>query len=206
MPLPKQVGVSRFNAKKGRQPGLLQASSRLASVTAAREWTVRARSSADTDRLGRFVGQSLRGGEVVALFGELGTGKTALVRGIAAGLRAPRRAVTSPTFVLVHHYCGRLPLAHADLYRVGAVMDLQHIGLSEYLDGHTVLAVEWAERAGAELPPDRLEVHLSHRGECAREILLKACGTRSEALLNAVRTRAAASRRARGLRKRARPR
>ncbi|TLY12745.1 MAG: tRNA (adenosine(37)-N6)-threonylcarbamoyltransferase complex ATPase subunit type 1 TsaE [Nitrospirae bacterium] len=119
------------------------------------EWRTLLRSSTDTEQLGRFIGQSLRGGEVLALYGELGTGKTTLVRGIAAGLEVPSHLVNSPTFVLIHEYQGRVPLAHVDLYRIEAQPELQHIGLSDYLDGQTVVAIEWADKGGVSEPPER---------------------------------------------------
>jgi len=124
---------------------------------------------------------------VVALYGELGTGKTVLVRGIAAGLGVSPRAVSSPTFVLIHEYPGRLPLAHADLYRLDAPTELQHVGLSDYLDGRRVVVIEWADKAGGDLPPDRLEAHLAHRGTTGRKILLKATGSQSRQLLTRIR-------------------
>lgn len=98
----------------------------------------------------------------MALFGEMGTGKTSLVRGIADGLGAEPMAVSSPTFTLIHEYRGRLPLIHTDLYRLTAAQ-LDNTGLGDYVDGYAVLAIEWAERWGAGLPNDRLEIHLTHR-------------------------------------------
>jgi tRNA threonylcarbamoyladenosine biosynthesis protein TsaE len=145
------------------------------------------KSAADTDRLGRRIGRSLQGGETVALYGELGSGKTALVRGMAAGLGAHPRSVSSPTFVLIHEYHGRLRLAHADLYRLDSAAELPHIGLSEYDDGRTVTAIEWAEKAAAELPADRLEIHLRHRSPVAREIMFVPRGTRARRLLARLR-------------------
>lgn len=131
---------------------------------------------------------------MLALYGELGSGKTALVRGMAAGLGAPPRSVSSPTFVLIHEYHGRLRLAHADLYRLDSVAELPHIGLSEYDDGRTVTAIEWAEKAGAELPADRLEIHLRHRSPVARAITFVPKGTRARRLLVRLRARRAADR------------
>ena len=153
--------------------------------TASRDgdWHTVSRSPADTDRIGRLIGRALEGGEVVGLYGALGTGKTVLVRGIAAGLGAPPRAVSSPTFVLVHVYAGRLPLAHADLFRIQSETELRHVGLLDYSDTRTATAIEWAERAGAELPDDRLEIHLDHRGRQSRAMTLKAKGARSRRLL-----------------------
>jgi tRNA threonylcarbamoyladenosine biosynthesis protein TsaE len=126
----------------------------------------------------------LRGGDVVALYGELGTGKTSFVRGMAVGLGAPARRVSSPTFVLIHEYCGRLPLVHADLYRMDSASELEHLGLSDYLDDRHVVVIEWADKAEYELPEDRLEVHLRHRGQDFREIVMRATGARAQTLLS----------------------
>jgi tRNA threonylcarbamoyladenosine biosynthesis protein TsaE len=152
-------------------------------VSAGETWACRSRSLADTDRLGRRIGGCLRGGEVVALYGELGTGKTALVRGIASGLRASPRGVSSPTFVFIHEYHGKLPLTHVDLYRLQEPEELRHLGLEDYVNGHTVLAIEWADRAGRDLPTDRLEIRLSHRTLQTRTITLHATGAQSHRLL-----------------------
>jgi len=156
------------------------------------EWRGPLRSATDTEQLGRFIGQSLRGGEVLALYGELGTGKTTLVRGIATGLGVPSHIVNSPTFVLIHEYQGRVPFAHADLYRIQAQHELQHIGLSDYLDGQTVVAIEWADKGLFELPDDRLEVHLSHRSARTRQVVLRARGTAMRGLLDRVLRRCGA--------------
>lgn len=141
------------------------------------------RSPGETDRLGRILGGCARGGEVLALFGDLGTGKTALVRGLATGLGASPARVTSPSFVLIHEYHGRLPLAHADLYRIRSSTELPHLGLAEYLEGRGVVAIEWAEKAATELPPDRLEVRLEHRTNRTRRIRFRAWGARARRLL-----------------------
>lgn len=142
-------------------------------------WSVVSRSTADTERLGQMIGNGLQGGEVFALYGEVGTGKTALIRGIAAGLGAAPRTVSSPTFVLIHEYQGRLPLAHADLYRLESVQTLPHLGLEEYFDGRTVVAVEWAERAGNELPLDRAEIRFAHQSPTERTIIITTTGLRA---------------------------
>jgi tRNA threonylcarbamoyladenosine biosynthesis protein TsaE len=150
------------------------------------------------------MGHALRGGEVLALHGDLGTGKTALVSGIAAGLGAPPRSVSSPTFVFVQLYQGRLPLAHADLYRLESSAELGTLGLSDLLDGHTVVAIEWADKAGGVLPEDRLELHLSHRGRTSREIRFVTRGSAAAALSARVRRLYQAPPR-RGPRRRGRP-
>jgi tRNA threonylcarbamoyladenosine biosynthesis protein TsaE len=163
-------------------------------------WRRLTKSAAETDRLGRAIGRCARGGDVVALYGELGSGKTALVRGLAAGLGAPRQAVSSPTFVLIHEYHGRLRLAHADLYRIESATELPHIGLSDYEDGRTVLAIEWADKAGRELPGDRLDVHLRHQGPTTREIVLRPNGPQARRLLALVRRQPGLARRGRSRR------
>lgn len=140
-------------------------------------WSHRLPSPAATERFGEMIGRVLEGGEILALYGELGVGKTTLVRGIATGLHVPTRAVRSPTFSLIHEYAGRLPLAHADLYRLSGDTEVANLGLTEYLNGHTVVAVEWAEKAGGYLPEDRLELFLTYDRERSRRVLLRAMGT-----------------------------
>ena len=141
-----------------------------------------------THRLGRAIGSVLRGGESLALSGALGAGKTALVRGIATGLGAPAEAVSSPTFVLLHEYRGRLPLAHLDLYRLSSAKEVESIGLADYLSGPTVVAVEWADKAPGILPADRLEMELRHRTVQSRSITFRATGPVSAALLARIKT------------------
>lgn len=150
-------------------------------------WRLVLRTPQQTHRLGQCVGTLLRGGEVVALFGELGTGKTSLVRGMADGLLADSAAVSSPTFTLIHEYRGRLPLIHTDLYRL-TTSQLDDTGLGDYVDGHTVVAIEWADRWTDGLPADRLEVRLAHHPPAARQVLLTATGPSSTRLLAELRT------------------
>lgn len=125
----------------------------------------------------------MRGGEILALYGPLGAGKTALVRGIAAGLGAVPASVSSPTFVLIHEYHGRLPLAHVDLYRISSLPELESTGLADYLSGPTVMAIEWADKARSWLPDDRLEIELHHLTAGSRRIKLRALGPLSTGLL-----------------------
>ena len=162
------------------------------SAQTAGAWRCLSKSVADTERLGHRIGRSLQGGEIIALYGELGSGKTALVRGMAAGLGAPPQTGSSPTFVLIHEYRGRVRLAHADLYRLQSRAELPHIGLSDYDDGHTVTAIEWADRAGNELPADRLEIHLRHRSPNVRDIAFIPRGAGARRLLARLRRRLAA--------------
>jgi tRNA threonylcarbamoyladenosine biosynthesis protein TsaE len=159
------------------------------SGSSDRVWQLVLPSPRHTDRLGRAIGSALQGGESLALYGPLGSGKTALVRGIAAGLGATSSAVTSPTFVLLHEYRGRLPLAHVDLYRLGSRKEVESIGLDDYLSGSTVVVIEWADKAPGILPSDRLEMQLRHRTVQSRSIRLMATGPLSAALLARTRSK-----------------
>ena len=154
----------------------------------SRDWRQVLPSLLKTDQLGRIIGSVLKGGEFLALSGALGAGKTALVRGIATGLGASPQAVSSPTFVLVHEYRGRLPLAHIDLYRLHSLREMESIGLEDYLSGPTVVAVEWADKAPGILPDDRLEMQLRHRTVQSRSITFRATGPVSAALLARIKT------------------
>lgn len=131
----------------------------------------------------------MEGGETIALYGPLGAGKTALVRGIAEGLGAPATAVSSPTFVLIHEYRGRLPLAHVDLYRIDTNRALDSTGLVEYFSGQTVAAIEWADKGRSLLPEDRLEIALNHLSAQSRSIRMQATGPQSSGLLARTRSR-----------------
>ncbi len=146
-------------------------------------WQLTSASHQQTDWLGQVLGRTLRGGETIALYGPLGAGKTALVRGIAQGLGASPTAVTSPTFVVIHEYQGRLPLAHMDWYRIRSLRELESTGVMEYFSGQTVTAIEWADKGFALLPQDRIEVTLSHRTAQSRLIQLNATGPTSEDVL-----------------------
>ncbi|OLC54673.1 MAG: tRNA (adenosine(37)-N6)-threonylcarbamoyltransferase complex ATPase subunit type 1 TsaE [Chloroflexi bacterium 13_1_40CM_4_68_4] len=141
-------------------------------------------SSLHTERLGERLGRAARPGDVFALWGELGAGKTVFVRGLARGLdvRAP---VSSPTFVLVNEYDGPVPLFHVDFYRL-APTQLGNVGWEEYLDLGGVVAIEWPDRANDALPEQRLDVRLEHVAESKRAIRLEARGRRAEELLGAV--------------------
>ena len=141
--------------------------------------TILLKTAEDTHALGFRLALAAGPGTFLALVGDLGAGKTALVRGLGEGLAIPSR-VQSPTFLLVQvHEGGRLPLWHADLYRLSDLDELEILGLDEHLDG--VVAVEWADRFPDALPADRLEVRLHHdpRGRRAE---LHATGPRHAAL------------------------
>lgn len=121
---------------------------------------VTSRSAAATSALGRRLGRALRPGDVVALVGDLGAGKTQLVRGACQGAGVPARDVASPTFAIVATYRGRLPIHHADLYRIGDEDELHATGLPDLLGGEGAALVEWADRVPGALPAERLELRL----------------------------------------------
>jgi tRNA threonylcarbamoyladenosine biosynthesis protein TsaE len=132
------------------------------------------RSAAETRALGRDLAARLTPGEVVALVGDLGSGKTCLAQGICEGLGVPD-PVTSPTFILINEYQGRIgtravPVYHLDLYRLADAGELEDLGAEEYLYGNGICLVEWAERAAALLPAQRWEIRLEQAGAEERRI------------------------------------
>ncbi len=116
-------------------------------------------SAAETEAAGRAFAKALSRGDVVACFGDLGAGKTAFARGVAAGLGCKGR-VTSPTFTIVNEYDGPLPLFHFDMYRLGGEDDLFDIGWEDYLSRGGVCLVEWSERIAGALPPETIRVDI----------------------------------------------
>jgi tRNA threonylcarbamoyladenosine biosynthesis protein TsaE len=120
-------------------------------------------SAAETEALGRRIGEQLRPGAVLALYGDLGTGKTRLVKGIAGGLEIAPETVRSPTFTIVQTYPeGRLPLYHFDAYRVGSPDEFHELGYEEYVYGDGVTVIEWADRVESLVPADALRLRLRH--------------------------------------------
>jgi tRNA threonylcarbamoyladenosine biosynthesis protein TsaE len=129
--------------------------------------------------LGKAVGKLADAGDVIALIGELGTGKTLFVGGLADGLGVdPATYVSSPTFTIMHHYCGRLPLYHIDLYRIETAEAFASLGLDEYLQGDGVAAIEWANHGWGMLPREMLTFRLRHTGSDTRAIEIVPIGDR----------------------------
>lgn len=137
---------------------------------------VKTKSVRETIAAARSLGKRLSSGDVVCLTGELGTGKTSFVKGIAEGLGIKGEIVTSPTFIIIREYKGRIPLYHIDLYRIGVVDDLRDIGMEEVIYGPGVTAIEWAERIGDRLPEERINVAIEWVDEKTRYIKMKAVG------------------------------
>jgi tRNA threonylcarbamoyladenosine biosynthesis protein TsaE len=126
----------------------------------------------ETVALGRRLAEGLAPGTVVALYGDLGAGKTHLAKGLCAGLGVAPDAVTSPTFTLVQEYSGRLPVYHFDAYRIDRLAELYDLGYEEYFFGDGVSLVEWPERVEPLIPEDALRLRLTHLGEDRRRIAL----------------------------------
>ncbi|MGH7193307.1 MAG: tRNA (adenosine(37)-N6)-threonylcarbamoyltransferase complex ATPase subunit type 1 TsaE [Candidatus Saccharimonadales bacterium] len=125
----------------------------------------------ETEAVAAELARSLRGGECVALHGDLGAGKTQFVRGLVRGLGGPARAVSSPTFVLLNVYPGgRLTVYHLDAYRVAGAEDFEAIGFAELLEQGGVVVVEWAGRIAELLPPNHIAVTIEPTGDHSRHM------------------------------------
>ena len=138
----------------------------------------------ETEDLGRRLMRALPVPSFVALYGDLGAGKTALVRGM--GAQAGTAEVRSPTFTIVHEYETTTRLIHFDAYRLSDAEELFAIGFDEYLAQDAVIVLEWAERVPEALPRERLELRLAGSGEDPREIALIPLGARYESVVNAL--------------------
>lgn len=143
-------------------------------------------SEAQTRRLGARLAALLNPGDVLALVGDLGSGKTRWAQGVCQGLGITV-PVSSPTFTLVNEYQGRLPVYHIDLYRLENSAELLTFGLEDYLYGAGVSLIEWAERAASLLPPDYLKVEFFHLGETKRRLVLRPRGQRFINVLTALK-------------------
>ena len=116
-----------------------------------------------------MLARTLRPGTVVALIGELGTGKTVFARGVARALGIGEK-VTSPSFTLIHEYHGSIPLYHMDLFRMNSVEEMLNIGIEDYFSGDGICIIEWAEKMKELFPQDAVCVTLKHLGNTHREI------------------------------------
>ena len=126
----------------------------------------------ETEAAGARLGATLKSGDVVALTGELGAGKTVFVQGLARALGVATGA-TSPTFVLVNEYRGRLPVHHVDAYRTTSLAELMDLGIEEMMDGDGVTVIEWAERLEPLLPARAVRVRIAGVGDEPRTIVIE---------------------------------
>jgi len=146
-----------------------------------RTWERRTESPEQTQSLAERLGRLLQPGDVIALVGELGSGKTLFSQGLARGLEVPESFyITSPTFAIINEYPGRIAFYHLDLYRVDSVAEFSELGLEEILYGQGAVAIEWAERLGENLPGERLEVRLAFSDETSRSLIFHAFGANAK--------------------------
>jgi len=151
---------------------------------------ISSRSAEETRRIGEIIGEMAEPGTIIALRGDLGSGKTALVQGLARGLEVPEKCyVTSPSYTLVNEYPGRLPLFHIDLYRLSDT-DFEDIGLYDILDTHSaVVAIEWAERLSLDSHFEGIILQMEITGDNTRNIVFTAYGDRQLQLLTRIEHR-----------------
>jgi len=148
------------------------------------KYQITTRSVDETQKLGKIIGTAVTGGTVLALTGDLGSGKTAFVQGLARGLEVPDDYyITSPSYTLINEYPGRYPLFHADLYRISDPVDMEDIGLYEILHNSGVVAIEWADRIEQKLLPDSINIHFELTGEKSRKISITAHDVKNAILL-----------------------
>jgi len=149
-------------------------------------WTLRTSNSDETILFGRKLGETLVGDELFLLVGSLGAGKTTMTQGIANGLGV-NEYTKSPTFVLVNEYDGRVPLVHADLYRVAQTEEAWLLGLDDYMFTGAVVIVEWGDRAQDIFPDDHIVITIEVVSDDVRDIIMESKGSESEVTLGMIR-------------------
>jgi tRNA threonylcarbamoyladenosine biosynthesis protein TsaE len=145
---------------------------------------LKTKSASETIRIGRSIGSRLRSGDVVALVGELGAGKTQFIKGLAAGLGASKGAyVSSPSFTLINEYPGGIPLYHIDLFRLGGEKEAEDLGLEDYFRGDGITVIEWADKISSLLPEEILLIHIAYTGKTTRTLEIIGKGKRFKDLV-----------------------
>jgi tRNA threonylcarbamoyladenosine biosynthesis protein TsaE len=148
---------------------------------------LRSISEEQTDSIGGRIAQTLNAGDVITLNGDLGAGKTRLVRAIVGGLDGGDVVVNSPTFVIVQQYPVRLPVYHIDAYRLADADEFLALGGEEILAGEAICLIEWAERIADALPDDHLSVTITATSPQARRLMLTSGGPRSAEIIEQLR-------------------
>ena len=155
---------------------------------ASRLFSIVTRSAVQTRNWGRKLGRVLKGGEIIGLTGELGSGKTCFVRGMAEGLEVGKGAwIRSPSFTLINEYSGRLPFFHIDLYRIEGKRELEELNLTDYLFSDGVSAVEWFEHLPAEEVEEYLHVSFAYANGNKRKLTFTAHGGRYDEIIEGLR-------------------
>lgn len=140
----------------------------------------------NTLKIGAKIARNLQKGDIICLFGELGSGKTVLTKGIASGLGIRKDRVISPSFVLIRQYRGEIPFYHFDLYRLKMPKDILGLGYEEYLYDEGITVIEWADRLKYLLPQEYLKIELFIKPGSQRLLKFKAIGSRYKELLDRV--------------------
>jgi len=150
------------------------------------EMYIYSHSVSETLNIGRRIARYLCRGDIVCLFGDIGSGKTILAKGIARGLGIDAGRVTSPTFVIMHCYDGQVPMFHFDFYRIQYPAEIQGLGYEEYIFDNGISVIEWSERMGRLLPPSHLRINLEVTKENTRNLILNAAGQRYKDILQKI--------------------
>ena len=141
-------------------------------------------STSETIRLGRNLGSLLLPGDIVALVGELGTGKTQFIKGLAAGVGVGKSTyISSPSFTLINEHLGKVPFYHIDLFRLKSEKEAEELGLEEYFHGGGITAIEWADKIPSLLPEEILWINIRYTGEHTRSFEMTGKGKRYEQLI-----------------------
>jgi len=142
------------------------------------------KSTSETIRIGKGIGSLLRSGDVVALAGELGTGKTQFIKGLASGVGVGKPTyISSPSFTLINEYLGKVPFYHIDLFRLSSEKEAGELGLEEYFQSEGITAIEWADKIPSLLPREILWIHIHYTGKNTRSIEAIGKGKRYEDLI-----------------------
>lgn len=145
---------------------------------------IQTRSASETVRIGKTIGARLQPGDVVALVGNLGAGKTQFIKGLAAGVGiGDPTYIASPSFTLINEYPGKWPFYHIDLFRLGGMEEAEGLGLEDYFEGRGVTAIEWADRISSLLPGELLFISIAYTDKNTRSIEIIGKGKRYEDLV-----------------------
>lgn len=127
----------------------------------------------ETINIGYKVGKLLKKGDIVAFFGELGAGKTTMIKGIGKALGIDERDVISASFIIISEYKTKPKLVHIDLYRIDTLNDISEIGLWDAIGNENISVIEWAEKLKNDLPENAIKIHIKHKDKNKREILIE---------------------------------
>ncbi len=153
------------------------------------EYTVITYNTKETVYLGKILGNLLKKGDLIAINGDLGTGKTCLIKGIANGLKN-KNDVTSPSFTIINEYSAKIPIFHFDLYRLNKLIEIEELGYEEYFYGEGVTLIEWANKISNYLPEKLLSIDMSidYSNISNRKITFRAKGKRYKKILEELKT------------------